>query len=232
MSDYASQLVAAKMQTVNSRISARMQQISAQTGVDFSSVLRGRVDDATAQATQPPVTAEPATIGQSTVADIAAGLSGTVNSRNNYDQLISETAGRYAVETPLLRAVVWAESNFNTNATSKAGAMGLMQLMPDTAALLGCDDAYDPAQNLDAGAKLLSDRIASYNGDVRMALASYNCGAGGLSSRDITNLSDPEQFSKLPAETQTYLTRIEGYLEAAGATGLLSPKGLGNSDLG
>ena len=222
MSDYATQIVAAKMQQLNTRINVRMQEISDHTGIQFSEMFAQKINSAVQvdgiSDDTPEYTDEQAadSVNETSV----SGGAGT--QRNNYDSLISEAAEKYGLEYQLIRAVMWAESNFNPNAVSSAGAMGLMQLMPATAKMLGVDDAFDPQQNVDGGVRFLAARIKDYDGDILKALASYNCGAGGLSSRGITDLTDPEQFAKLPKETQTYLTRIEGYLESVGVSSIFS----------
>ena len=223
MTDYANQIVAAKMQQLNTRINARMREISSQTGIQFSEMFAQKLNTA-AQTGEVPGGADGMDITEAVETEAAAEESVQMSDarRTGYDGIIAEAAERYGLDSRLVRAVVWAESNFDSNCVSGAGAMGLMQLMPATAALLGVSDAFDPGQNIDGGARYLADRVKLYDGDIMLALAAYNCGAGGLSSRGITDLSDPGQFSKLPRETRNYLTRIEGYLESLGVSDMLS----------
>ena len=91
------------------------------------------------------------------------------------------------------------ESNFNPNAVSRKGAMGLMQLMPQTARQLNLNNPFDPEQNVDAGVRHLKRLLDSYGGDVRLSLAAYNAGAGAVA-----------RSSGIPryAETQNYVRRI------------------------
>ena len=96
------------------------------------------------------------------------------------DTLLRESARRHGLDPALLRAVVSIESNFRAEAVSPKGAQGLMQLMPATAASLGVRDAFDPADNVDAGSRHLASLLASYGGDLRKALAAYNAGAGAV----------------------------------------------------
>jgi soluble lytic murein transglycosylase-like protein len=97
-----------------------------------------------------------------------------------YRPAISAAAQRYAIDESLLESVIAQESGFDPNATSSAGAQGLMQLMPDTAAGLGVMNPYDPAQSIDAGARYLASKLQAYGGDATLALAAYNAGSGAV----------------------------------------------------
>jgi murein DD-endopeptidase MepM/ murein hydrolase activator NlpD len=120
-----------------------------------------------------------------------------------FNQFINEAAQMYGVDPNLIAAVIQQESGFNPNARSSAGAIGLMQLMPQTAAWLGVDDPYDPRQNIMGGAKYLS-RLMSKYGNVEDALAAYNAGEG--------RTDQYVEFGKpLPSETQKYIPAVMGY---------------------
>lgn len=95
-------------------------------------------------------------------------------------RLAAEAARRHGLAPELVRAVVKVESAFRPDAVSPKGARGLMQLMPGTAAELGVVDVFDPRQNLDGGARHLRTLVDRYNGDLRLALAAYNAGAGAV----------------------------------------------------
>lgn len=114
-----------------------------------------------------------------------------------------EAEAAYGVPAALLKAVAKAESNFNTEAVSGAGAQGVMQLMPSTAASLGVEDCFDARENIMGGAKYLSQMLSKYNGSVKLALAAYNAGSGNVA-----------QYGGVPpfTETQNYIKRIFGYL--------------------
>jgi soluble lytic murein transglycosylase-like protein len=97
-----------------------------------------------------------------------------------YDELIRRTSVKYGVPTSLVWAIVKAESDFDPFVVSKAGAVGLMQLMPETARLMGVRDRYDPAQNIDGGVKFLSHLLKRFKGRTTLAIAAYNAGEGAV----------------------------------------------------
>jgi soluble lytic murein transglycosylase-like protein len=112
---------------------------------------------------------------------------------------IEEAAARHNVDPNLVRAVVKVESNFNPNAVSRKGAMGLMQLMPSTARELKVQNPFDPEQNVDAGVRHLKQLLENYGGNIKLTLAAYNAGAGAVA-----------RSSGVPryAETQQYVRKI------------------------
>jgi len=120
--------------------------------------------------------------------EVSGGAAKT-NAAASMDDLrrkVSRFADEYNIDEELIRAVIQVESGWKPNAVSIKGAMGLMQLMPRTAAMLGVDDAFDPGQNIEGGVKYLAQLTDKYKGDVEKALAAYNAGpsrvdaAGGI----------------------------------------------------
>lgn len=95
---------------------------------------------------------------------------------SRYEPMIERAAAAAALEPDLLRAVIVVESGFNSRAVSKTGAIGLMQLMPETAVRYGVSDPYDPRQNVHAGAHYLKYLIDRFGHNIRLALAAYNAG--------------------------------------------------------
>jgi soluble lytic murein transglycosylase-like protein len=130
---------------------------------------------------------------------VAANSHATMATSVDIDAAIEEAAARHNVDPNLVRAVVKVESNFNPNAVSRKGAMGLMQLMPATARQLKVQNPFDPEQNVDAGVRQLKQLLENYGGDVKLTLAAYNAGAGAVA-----------RSSGVPhyAETQNYVRRI------------------------
>jgi soluble lytic murein transglycosylase-like protein len=130
---------------------------------------------------------------------VAANARGHQASQEEIDASIVMAAARHNVDPNLVRAVVKVESNFNSNAVSRKGAIGLMQLMPQTARELKVRNPFDPDQNVDAGVRHLKYLLESYNGDVNLTLAAYNAGEGAV-----------RRSSGVPhySETQNYVRRI------------------------
>ena len=117
-----------------------------------------------------------------------------------YAAEIEAAAARHGVDPALLKALIRQESGFNPSAGSPAGAQGLAQLMPGTAASLGVTDPFDPLQSIEGGAKYLRQQLDSFGGDVTSALAAYNAGPGAVRSH-----------GGVPpyAETQTYVRHVQ-----------------------
>ena len=127
-----------------------------------------------------------------------------------YNDLISTASSKYGIPESLIKAVIDVESSFNPRAGSSAGAKGLMQLMDGTAAGLGVNNSYDPAQNIDGGTKYLSYQLKHYDNNVKTALAAYNAGPGRLQRLGISNDNElMAKFDQLPKETQRYISKIE-----------------------
>lgn len=129
--------------------------------------------------------------------------------RSNVDQLIEEAAARHQVDPNLVRAVIKVESNFNPNAVSRKGAIGLMQLMPSTARMLNVTNPYDPEQNVDAGVRHLKKLLDTNSGDVPRSLAAYNAGQGAV-----------ERNGGVPpyAETRNYVRQITHLYSSSSGT--------------
>lgn len=123
--------------------------------------------------------------------------------KTKYNEYFKAAAKKYNVSESLLKAIAKAESDFDPDCVSSAGAMGIMQLMPETAKGLGVDDPYDPEQNIMGGAKCISLKLKEFKGDVKLALAAYNAGSGAV-----------RRNGGVPSYCNTYINRVLSYKEA------------------
>lgn len=139
--------------------------------------------------------------------DFSSQLNEQLKTTTSLETIFEKAAQTYGVDVELLKAMAKAESDFDPNATSRSGAMGIMQLMPGTAKELGVADAYDPEQNIMGGAKYIASLLEKYDGNVSYALAAYNAGSGNV-----------DKYDGIPPfeETQNYVTKILGYLKNGG----------------
>ena len=168
--------------------------------------LQARV--ASLQGTQPqPATSFATTLaaaqqvpGQQTSAISVSAASGTTpGGTTDFEAEINAAAASNGIDPALLKGLVAQESGFDPNARSGAGAVGLTQLMPGTAAALGVTDPTDPAESLQGGARYLREQLDRFGGDERLALAAYNAGPGAVS-----------KYGGVPpyAETQGYVNKV------------------------
>lgn len=120
-------------------------------------------------------------------------------SREGIEDLIEKYADKNDLDVDFVRAVIKQESGFNPKATSKAGAMGLMQLMPNTARGLGVRDAYNPEENIMGGTKYLKSLMTKFDGNPELALAAYNAGPYTV-----------QKYNGIPpySETQRYVKNV------------------------
>ena len=127
---------------------------------------------------------------------------------------ITAAAKRHGLDPALLAGLVRQESNFDPQAGSHAGARGLTQLMPGTAASLGVTDVTDPQQSLEGGAKYLKQQLDAFGGDVTKALAAYNAGPGAV-----------QRYGGVPpyAETQNYVQKVQAFAAAYRGTPTAAP---------
>jgi hypothetical protein len=125
----------------------------------------------------------------------------------NLEEAVEQVASLHELPAKLIHSVIRVESNYNPNAVSPKGAMGLMQLIPATARRFGVSDVFDPIENLKGGARYLRYLRDLYGGDYKLALAAYNAGEGAVA-----------RYGGVPpyAETQNYLLLVKRALEKGG----------------
>jgi soluble lytic murein transglycosylase-like protein len=138
--------------------------------------------------------------------EVAINSFDAVEARHAYDDIVAEAAKTYGLDPRMIKAVMQAESAFNAMAVSPVGALGLMQLMPDVAKELGVTDPLDPRQNIMAGSKYLRQLLDAHDGNVRLALASYNAGPGNVA-----------KYRAIPPfkETRDYVKKVTGILASS-----------------
>lgn len=128
-------------------------------------------------------------------------LSGSSTSKKagSFESIIQKASAKYGVDADLVKAVIQNESAYDPEAVSSAGALGLMQLMPATAASLGVENPLDPEENIEGGVKLLRELLNQFGGNLTNTVAAYNAGAGAV-----------QQYGGVPPyqETQLYVNRV------------------------
>lgn len=119
---------------------------------------------------------------------------------STYDQIIQRVARKYSIESDLIHSIIRVESNYNAAAVSPKGAVGLMQLMPETAREYGVNNIYDPGENIEGGVRYLKDLIKAFDGKTDLVLAAYNAGQEAI-----------KKYGGIPpyAETIKYIQKIK-----------------------
>jgi soluble lytic murein transglycosylase len=122
--------------------------------------------------------------------------------KNTYDDIIREASLHHGMQFELIKAMIHAESAFNPNAISQAGAIGLMQIMPNNLNDFGISDPFDPRDNIMGGTRYLKQLMKKYNSDLSLSLAAYNAGPGAV-----------DKYQDIPPfpETKDYVEKVLTY---------------------
>ena len=163
------------------------QPATADSGPDFAALVQAELRSHGIDSAAPPSQPDPLATARAPVPS------------DEIERLVSANAATWNVDPSLIKAIIANESGFDANATSGAGAQGLMQLMPGTASGLGVTDAYDPAQNVWGGTRYMRGLLDRFGGNTELAVAAYNAGPGAV-----------EKYSGVPpyAETQNYVQNV------------------------
>lgn len=191
---------AARAQEASQAQTAAQAQETETSGTSFSDVLGQAAESYTQSNTSAGYTASYTDTAASTGATASAGAAAPAD----LSSIFEEAANTFGVSVNLLQSIAKAESNFNANAVSSAGAVGIMQLMPATAAALGVTDSRDAYQNIMGGAKYIAQLLQKYSGNISLALAAYNAGSANV-----------DKYGGIPpfSETQNYVKKVLSYLE-------------------
>lgn len=149
----------------------------------------------------------------STINDASSTIKASKINEESYNmdtiyKTVDKYASKYGVDRNLVLAIIKQESNFNPNATSHAGAKGLMQLMDFNSEAYGLTNPYDIEQNIEGGVRHIKSYLNMFNGNLEMALMAYNGGPGTMERRGVNSSND---LYKMPQETQNYVPKVLAY---------------------
>ena len=127
-----------------------------------------------------------------------------------YMDIIEEASAAYGIPVNVIMGVIKAESDYDPDCVSSAGAMGLIQIMPENAEEYGVTDPFDPRQNIFCGVDEIARHLETYNGDLKLALAAYNTGPGNIAKRNVISSSSAEYLT-IPQSVRDYVDRVLRY---------------------
>ena len=199
------------LQNIDMRLNPAETQTAQKTeNNDFQSVLESKIEEAKKSDIAPAKEiSEEIKVEKKDAVNLKSKID-LLSQASNIDEIVETFSQKYEVDSDLIKAIIKQESNFNEKATSKKGAMGIMQLMPQTAKSLGVENPYNPWENVEGGVKYIRELLNKYDNDEQLALAAYNAGPGAVKKYGgIPPYKETQNYVKNIMETYTKVKEVQ-----------------------